>query len=78
MTAVKLEEKKLPSSLFEVPKGYTKTEGIGSLLGQMNNPQNMEAWKQMIQQNMTPEKMEELRKMMENAVRPQEGGTEKK
>jgi hypothetical protein len=74
MEVVKLDKKSLPASTFEIPAGYTKSEGgLMNMMGGMSGPQadrarkNMgDAQKQMedAMKNMTPEQREMLQKMM--------------
>jgi hypothetical protein len=71
---VKLDKKSLPASTFEIPSGYTKSEGgLMNMLGGMSGPQADEARKKMgdaqkqmndAMKNMTPEQREMIQKMM--------------
>ena len=74
MEVVKVEKKSLPASTFEIPEGYTKSQGgMMDMLGGMSAPQGDEmrhkmdeAKKRMEEamKNMTPEQREMLEKMM--------------
>ncbi len=66
----KVEKKKWPAHFFEIPKGYKKTEGAGSIMNQLGSGQNMEALKKMIQKNMTPEQMKQMQEMMKKMGTP--------
>jgi hypothetical protein len=63
----KLEKKKFPKSIFNIPADYKKTEGMGNMLD-MGSMQDLQNLQEMMQQNMTPEQIEQLNKMMEKAV----------
>jgi len=70
---VNVEKKSLPAPTFEIPEGYTKSEGgIMDALGGMSGPKVDEARKQMQEalKNMTPEQ----RAMMEKMVKQMKGG----
>jgi hypothetical protein len=74
MEVVKVDKKSLPTSTFEIPDGYTKSEGgLMDMMGGMSGAQADEAKKKMgdAQQrmdealkNMTPEQREMIQKMM--------------
>lgn len=80
MEVVKVEKKSLPASTFEIPAGYTKSNGgIMDMMGGMSGPQAdamrarmEEARKQMQEQmkNMTPEQREMIEKMMQQRGGP--------
>lgn len=72
---VKVDKKSLPASTFEIPAGYTKTEGgIMDMMGNMTGPQ-AEQQRQKMQdaqkrmqdalKNMTPEQRQMFEKMMQ-------------
>lgn len=67
---VKVDKKKLPASLFEIPAGYT--ESAGGMMGGMSGPKAEEARKKMqdAMKNMTPEQ----RQMIEKAMKQRSGG----
>ncbi len=74
MEVVKVDKKALPASTFEIPAGYTKSEGgVMDMMGSMTGPQGEEARKNMDEakkkmaealKNMTPEQRQEIEKMM--------------
>jgi hypothetical protein len=74
MEVVKVDKKSLPASTFEIPAGYTKSEGgLMDMMGGMSGPQADEARKKMgdaqqrmidAMKNMTPEQREMLQRMM--------------
>lgn len=74
MEVVRAEKKSLPASTFEIPEGYTKSEGgLGDMLGGMTGPQADEARKRMDEakkkleemlKNMTPEQRQMYESMM--------------
>jgi hypothetical protein len=74
MEVVKVDKKSLPASTFEIPQGYTKSEGgMMDMLGGMSGPQGDDAQKKMDEaqkrlqdamKNMTPEQREMIEKMM--------------
>lgn len=67
MEVVKVEKKSLPASTFEIPEGYTKSQGgMMDMLGGMSAPQGDEMRHKMDEamKNMTPEQREMLEKMM--------------
>ncbi len=67
MEVVKVDKKSLPASTFEIPAGYTKSEGgMMGMMGGMSGPQADEAKKRMNEalKNMTPEQREMVEKMM--------------
>jgi hypothetical protein len=74
MEVVKVDKKSLPASTFEIPTGYTKSEGgLMDMMGGMSGPQGDEARKKMgdaqkqmeeAMKNMTPEQREMIQKMM--------------
>jgi hypothetical protein len=74
MEVVKVAKKSLPASTFEIPDGYTKSEGgLMDMMGGTSGPQVDEAKKKMgdaqkrmddAMKNMTPEQREMIQKMM--------------
>ena len=73
MEVVKVDKKSLPASTFEIPAGYTKSEGgIMGMMGGMSGPQADEAKKRMDEamKNMTPEQREMIEKMMKQHKTP--------
>jgi hypothetical protein len=74
MEVVKAEKKSLPASTFEIPAGYTKSEGgIMEMMGNMTGPQAEENRKKMEEsnkkmnealKNMTPEQRQMFENMM--------------
>jgi hypothetical protein len=80
MEVVKVDKKPLPASTFEIPEGYTKSEGgLMDMMGGMSGPQADEARKKMgdaqkqmedAMKNMTPEQREMLQKMMKQQKVP--------
>jgi hypothetical protein len=74
MEVMKLDKQTLPASTFEIPAGYTKSEGgLMGMMGGMSAPRGDEAKKQMEKarqqmdealKNMTPEQREMIEKMM--------------
>ena len=74
MEVVKVDKKSLPASTFEIPTGYTKSEGgMMDMMGGMSGPQAGEARKNLgdvqkqmedAMKNMTPEQREMIQKMM--------------
>jgi hypothetical protein len=77
---VKIEKQSLPSSTFEIPAGYTKTEGgmmgmMGGVSGQGSEEANkkMSEAQQKMQEalkNMSPEQREMVEKMMKQRQAP--------
>jgi hypothetical protein len=82
MEVVKADKKSLPASTFEIPTGYTKSEGgLMDMMGGMSGPQADEAKKKMAEaqqkmqealKNMTPEQ----RQMIEKMMKQHQGGTQ--
>jgi hypothetical protein len=80
MEVVKVEKKSLPVSTFEIPAGYTKSEGgLMEMMGGMAGPQGdeakgkMEDAQQKMQdalKNMSPEQREMIEKMMKQQKAP--------
>ena len=74
MEVVKVDKKSLPAATFEIPEGYTKSEGgLMDMMGGMGGAQAGRAKKQMgdaqkqmedAMKNMTPEQREMIQKMM--------------
>jgi hypothetical protein len=74
MEVVKVDKKSLPASTFEIPSGYTKSEGgLLDMMGGMSAPQADEARKRMgdaqkqmedAMKNMTPEQREMIQRML--------------
>ena len=62
MELTKAEKKSLPASLFEVPAGYTKQEGMMGAAGAMS-PEAAEQMKKAME-NMTPEQRKQMEEMM--------------
>jgi len=62
MELTKAEKKSLPASLFEVPAGYTKQEGMMGAAGVVS-PEAADAMRKAMQ-NMTPEQRKQLEEMM--------------
>jgi hypothetical protein len=77
---VKVDKKTLPAATFEIPAGYTKSEGgLMDMMGGMSGPQADEAKKKMAEaqqrmqeamKNMTPEQREMMEKMMKQRRAP--------
>ena len=59
MEVTRIKKENLPSSLFEIPKGYTKEVGGG-----LTSPQTVNNIKNILE-NMTPQQKEALKKMMQ-------------
>jgi hypothetical protein len=80
MEVVKVDKKSLPAATFEIPAGYTKSEGgLMDMMGGSSGPQADEAKKQMTEaqqkmqealKNMTPEQREMIEKMMKQRKAP--------
>lgn len=80
MDVVKVDKKSLPASTFEIPAGYTKSEGgLMDMMGGISGPQADEAKKKMgdAQQkmqealkNMSPEQRAMIEKMMKQHPTP--------
>ncbi len=70
MEVVKADKKSLPASTFEIPAGYTKSEGGALDMSGVSSPQLDEAKKQMQQRlqdamkNMTPEQRQMLEQQL--------------
>ena len=74
MEVVKVDKKSLPAATFEIPDGYTKSEGsLMDMMGGMSSPEAGQARKKMgdaqkqmedAMKNMTPEQREMIQKMM--------------
>ena len=82
MDVVKVDKKSLPASTFEIPAGYTKSEGgLMDMMGGISGPEADEARKSMgnAQQkmqealkNMSPEQREMIEKMMKQHQTPKQ------
>jgi hypothetical protein len=80
MEVVKVDKKSLPASTFELPAGYTKSDGgMMDMLGGMSGPQadaakkNMDDARQRMQdalKNVSPEQREMIEKMMKQRGAP--------
>jgi len=62
MELTKAEKKSLPASLFEVPAGYTKQEGVMGAAGVVS-PEAADAMRKAME-NMTPEQRKQFEEMM--------------
>jgi Domain of unknown function (DUF4412) len=81
MEVTTVEKKTLPASTFEIPAGYTKSEGgMMDMMGGLSGPQADEARQRMAEaqqkmqeamKNMTPEQ----RAMLEKMMKQRQGGT---
>jgi hypothetical protein len=63
MELTKVEKKSLPSSLFEIPAGYTKQEGMMGAASVMAGPEAQEQMKKAME-NLTPEQRRQIEEMM--------------
>ena len=63
MELTKVEKKSVPASLFEIPPGYTKQEGMLGAAGVMASPEQQEQMRKAME-NMTPEQRKQLEEMM--------------
>ncbi|HTS01959.1 MAG TPA: DUF4412 domain-containing protein [Thermoanaerobaculia bacterium] len=63
MELTKAERKSLPASLFEIPSGYTKQEGMLGTAGVMASPEAQEQMRKAME-NMTPEQRKQIEDMM--------------
>ncbi len=63
MELTKVERKSLSPSLFEVPAGYTKQEGMMGAMGVMAGPEAQEQMRKAME-NLTPEQRKQLEEMM--------------
>ena len=75
MEVVKIDKKPLPASIFEIPEGYTKSEGgVMGAVGGMSGPKVDAAREQMQEamKKMTPEQ----RAMMEKMMKQMKGGSQ--
>jgi len=82
MEVVSVDKKALPASTFEIPAGYTKSEGgLMDMMGGMTGPQSDDAKKKMddaqqrmneAMKNMSPEQRATIEKMMKQ----RQGGTQ--
>jgi hypothetical protein len=80
MEVVKVDKKSLAASTFEIPAGYTKTEGgMMGMMGGMSGPGEDDAKKKMAEaqekmqealKNMSPEQREMIEKMMKQRQTP--------
>jgi hypothetical protein len=80
MEVVKIDKKPLPPSTFEIPAGYTRSEGgLMDMLGGVSGPQAEEAKKKMDEaqqkmqealKNMSPEQRQMIEKMMKQRKAP--------
>ena len=75
MEVVKIDKKPLPASIFEIPEGYTKSEGgVMGAVGGMSGPRVDAAREQMQEamKKLTPEQ----RDMMEKMMKQMKGGSQ--
>jgi uncharacterized protein DUF4412 len=63
MELTKVEKKAVPASLFEIPPGYTKQEGMLGAAGVMASPEQQEQMRKAME-NLTPEQRKQLEEMM--------------
>lgn len=80
MEVVKVDKKSLPASTFQIPAGYSKSQGgLMDLMGGLSGPQADQARKQMNEaqqkmqeamKNMSPEQREMIEKMMKQQATP--------
>ncbi len=79
MEVVKVEKKSLPASTFEIPAGYTKSEGgMMDMMGGMSGSQADEAKKRMAEaqqrmQEMMKQMSPQQREMMEKLMKQRQG-----
>lgn len=69
MELTKVEKKSLPGSLFEIPPGYTKQEGMLGAAGVMAPPEQQEQMKKALE-NLTPEQRKQIEEMMKSRQQP--------
>lgn len=65
MTVTRVAEQKVPATMFEVPAGYTKNEGMG--MGHGMSPAQREQMRQSMEgamKNMTPEQRAKMQQLM--------------
>jgi hypothetical protein len=82
MEVVKVDKKALPASTFEIPAGYTKSEGgMMGMMGGMSGPGADDARQKMAEaqekmqealKNMSPEQREMVEKMMKQRMAPKQ------
>ncbi|MFI5120471.1 MAG: DUF4412 domain-containing protein [Thermoanaerobaculia bacterium] len=63
MELTKVEKKSVPGSLFEIPPGYTKQEGMMGAAGVMASPEQQEQMRKAME-SLTPEQRKQLEEMM--------------
>jgi hypothetical protein len=63
MELTKIEKKSVPASLFEIPAGYRKQEGMMGAMGVMASPEAQEQMRKAME-NMTPEQRKQIEDMM--------------
>lgn len=63
MELTKVERKSVPASMFEIPAGYTKQEGMLGAAGVMASPEQQEQMKKAME-NLTPEQRKQIEDMM--------------
>ena len=63
MELTKAEKKSLPASMFEIPAGYTKQEGMMGAAGVMASPEQQEQMRKAME-NLTPEQRKQIEDMM--------------
>lgn len=65
MELTKAEKKHLPASLFEIPAGYSKQEGMMGVAGVMASPEQQEQMKKAME-GLTPEQRKQIEEMMKS------------
>ncbi len=68
MELTKVEKKSLPASMFEIPAGYTKQEGMMGAAGVMASPEQPEQMRKAME-NLTPEQRKQIEEMMKGGSR---------
>ncbi len=63
MELTRAEKKSLPASLFEIPSGYTKQEGMLGAASVMASPEQQEQMRKAME-NLTPEQRKQIEDMM--------------
>ena len=63
MELTKVQRKSVPASMFEIPAGYTKQEGMLGAAGVMASPEQQEQMKKAME-NLTPEQRKQIEDMM--------------
>ena len=63
MELTRAEKKSVPASLFEIPAGYTKQEGMMGGMGVMASPEQQEQMRKAME-NLTPEQRKQIEDMM--------------